>query len=128
MDKKKILIIDDEFYFCKLVKLNLELTGEFVVYVANNGKQGISLARKVKPDIILLDIIMPGMTGFEVLEKLKKDKKTMEITVAMLTAKEDEGSKISAARLYSEEYIVKTQEIGTLRAAINDILKRKGII
>lgn len=127
MRKKRLLIIDDEFYFCKLVKLNLELTGEFEVYIATNGKQGLSLAKKIKPDLILLDILMPVMNGFEVLEKLRKDKSTMEITVIMLTAKTDDESKIRAAKLYSEDYIVKTKEIGDLRASIDAVLKRRGI-
>jgi DNA-binding response OmpR family regulator len=75
MSKKRILIIDDEENFCKLVKMNLELDVDFTVETATEGKKGIELAKKFKPDIIILDIMMPKMSGFEVLEKIKKDPK-----------------------------------------------------
>ena len=65
MYKKRILIIDDEKDFCRLVKMNLELMGDFEVDIATNGKRGIFLAKKTKPDLVLLDILMPGMDGLK---------------------------------------------------------------
>lgn len=126
MYKKRILIIDDEKDFCRLVKMNLELTGDFEVDIATNGERGISLAKKTKPDLVLLDILMPGMDGFEVLERLKKDKDTMAIPVVMLTAKENEASKIKAMQLYDELYITKPIETADLKTKIEEVLK-KGI-
>ena len=73
---KNILIIDDEKDFCYFVKKNLELFAGYNVVTATSGTKGIRAAWKEKPDIILLDIMMPGIEGFEVLEKLKKNKKT----------------------------------------------------
>ena len=67
VSKKTILIVDDEEDFCHFVKLNLEQTGNFDVLTAFNGADGISMAQRYQPDLILLDIIMPNMTGTQVL-------------------------------------------------------------
>jgi two-component system, OmpR family, alkaline phosphatase synthesis response regulator PhoP len=127
MSKKKILIIDDETDFCKLVKRNLELIGDFEVAIAEDGKRGLASAKKLKPDLILLDIMMPHMDGFKVLEKLKTDMNTIAIPVIMLTAKGDEASKIKAAQLYDEEYITKPIDAPDLKTKIEEVLKRRGI-
>ncbi len=86
MVKKKIMIIDDEELFTKLVKLNLEKTGEYEVRVENKGSQGLALAREFKPDLILLDILMEDMEGSEVAAQLKNDMNTKDIPVVFLTA------------------------------------------
>lgn len=127
MEKKRILIIDDEDDFCKIVKMNLESVGDFEVDIATTGKKGIVKALKEKPHLILLDIMMPGMDGFQVLEKLKKDYNTMSIPVVMLTAKEDEESKLKATQLYDEAYITKPVEASVLKTKIEEVLKRIGI-
>ena len=77
MAKKKILLIDDEENLRKLIKMNLELTGAFEVATAAGGIEGIALAQKTVPDLILLDILMPGMDGIETLKRLRKDKDTL---------------------------------------------------
>jgi DNA-binding response OmpR family regulator len=107
------------------VKKNLELTDNFKVEIATRGKRGIKAAKKTKPDLILLDILMPGLDGFEVLEKLKKNQDTMTIPVVMLTAKGDETSRIKAMELYNEEYITKPIEASDLKTKIEKVLKRK---
>lgn len=127
MSKKKILIIDDEADFCKLVKRNLELIGDFEVVIAGDGKQGFNSAKKLKPDLILLDIMMPRMDGFKVLEKLKSDMSTIAVPVIMLTAKGDEASKVKASELYDEEYITKPIEAPELKTKIEEVLRRSGV-
>ena len=122
---KKILIIDDEPNFCMLLKMNLELLGGFEVSTATSGEEGIGTAKKAKPDLILLDILMPGMDGFKVLENLKKDKATTTIPVAMLTAKEDQASKDMALQLRADEFIIKPIETSDLKVKIEKILTRK---
>lgn len=84
--KKTILIIDDEEDFCHFVKLNLEETGKFEVLTAVNGADGISMANRYQPDLILLDIIMPTMTGTQVAESLRNDKATKDIPIIFVTA------------------------------------------
>jgi DNA-binding response OmpR family regulator len=125
MDKKSLLMIDDEVFLCKIVKRNLESTGDFNVDFATNGKEGIRLAKKTQPDLILLDLSMPGIDGFAVLKTLKEDEKTLAIPVVMLTALDDEDNKIKAAGLYDADYVTKPIEAQALIARIEEVLKSR---
>jgi CheY-like chemotaxis protein len=84
--KKRILLIDDEEDFCFFVKASLENAGEFDVMVSNRGDKGIELAKREKPDLILLDILMPEMSGDEVAEILLDNSATAKIPIIFLTA------------------------------------------
>lgn len=97
---KKILVVDDEAGFARLLKLNLEETGRFEVQTENKGSQALSTARSFKPDLILLDIIMPDIDGSEVANRLKNDPTTRDIPILFLTA------------------LVKNQEVETTSGAI----------
>lgn len=119
---RKILIIDDEKDFAFFIKANLELISNYKIIVAAKGKKGIRIALKQKPDLILLDIMMPGMDGFRVLERLKQNEKTMNIPVIMLTAKNDDESRIEASGLYCEDYIIKPVEINILKSKVQRAL------
>ncbi len=121
---KNILIIDDEKDFCYFVKKNLELFAGYNVVTATLGTKGIRAALKEKPNLILLDIMMPGIDGFEVLEKLKKNKKTLHIPVIMLTSKSEDESKMKAVGLYCDDYIVKPVEFEVLISKIDKVLSR----
>ena len=79
--KKKLLLIDDEEDFCFFVKLNLERTGKFEVLTTINGNEGIIMASRERPDLILLDIIMPEISGGKVAELLLESPKTSNIPV-----------------------------------------------
>jgi CheY-like chemotaxis protein len=91
MEKKKILIVDDEENFTKMVKLNLEETGEYTVKVENNSNNAFMAAKEFKPDLILLDIMMPGKDGGDVASELKSDGALKDIPVVFLTAIIKEG-------------------------------------
>jgi len=119
---EKILIVDDEEDFCYFVKKNLEAISNYEIITATKGKKGIQIARKEKPDLILLDIMMPGIDGFEVLKRLKGNEKTQNIPVIMLTAKDEDESKIKAIGSYCEDYIVKPVENIVLKAKIHKVL------
>lgn len=123
--KRKILIIDDEEDFCYFVKANLLLLGNYKVITATSGEKGLKASIKHKPDIILLDIMMPEIDGFEVLKKLKGEKKTIHIPIIMITAKNEDESKIKAAGLYCEDYIVKPVEMEILNSKIDNILSTR---
>jgi len=125
MGAKKILIIDDEVSFGRLVKLNLELIGNFAVSTAISGEKGIKLAKEVKPDLILLDILMPGIDGLETLKILKKDKDTGNIPVIMLTAKINEVTKSQVAESGANGYISKPIEAMDLKNKIEETFKKK---
>jgi len=120
--KKKILIIDDEKDFCYFIKANLELFPGYEVIIATSGEKGLRISSKEKPDLILLDVMMPKMDGLEVLGKLKQDMKTMDIPVLMLTAKNEDESKMDAADLYSVDYLIKPVETNTLKSKIDEVL------
>jgi CheY-like chemotaxis protein len=101
VEKKRILLIDDEKDLCFFLKTNLENTGEFDVLVSNRGDEGIELAQREKPDLILLDILMPGMSGDEVAEILLENPATAKIPIIFLTAmvtKEEIGDIMSKKR------------------------------
>ena len=85
-EKKKILLIDDEEDFCFFVKLNLEKTGRFEILTTTSGSGGVILASKERPDLILLDIIMPEMGGGQVAELMFENPKTRKIPVLFITA------------------------------------------
>jgi two-component system alkaline phosphatase synthesis response regulator PhoP len=84
--QKKILAVDDERHIVRLVQVNLERAG-YQVVSAFDGKEALKKVESEKPDLIVLDVMMPHMDGFEVLKRLKSDDKTKNIPVVMLTAK-----------------------------------------
>lgn len=126
MSKKiNILIIDDEKDFCYFIKRNLELTPNYRVITATAGGKGIWYAYWYRPEVILLDIVMPGVDGFAVLRKLKENKRTMPIPIIMLTAKNDDEYRMQAASLSDGDYIIKPVEIEFLKSKIENILAKQ---
>jgi CheY-like chemotaxis protein len=85
-EKKRVLVIDDEASFGRMVKLNLEKTGEFEVRVENKPTSAVAAAREFKPDVVLLDVIMPNMDGGDVANQIKRDRALKETPIIFLTA------------------------------------------
>jgi len=85
MNKKRILIVDDEENFTKILKINLEETGRYTVRTENKGSLALDAARQFKPDLILLDIFMPDMEGTEVAFGIKNDKETRDVPIVFVT-------------------------------------------
>jgi len=123
--KNKILLIDDEKDFCFFVKANLENTGKFEVLTATSGKEGIKLACDKKPDLILLDLIMPEMPGDEVAQKLRDKSETKKIPLIFLTAliTENEARTESMANIGGNNFIAKPVTTKELIANIKEMLK-----
>ena len=86
MTKKKILVVDDEQNMTRMLKRNLEATGRYDVRTENSGAVGVVAAREFQPDLILLDVMMPGMDGGEVAAKIKEDKRLANIPIIFLSA------------------------------------------
>ncbi|MCM8760798.1 MAG: response regulator [Candidatus Omnitrophica bacterium] len=122
---KKILVIDDEEDFAFFVKQNMELGGAYTVKVCASGKDGIVAALRYRPDLILLDVIMPDMSGFEVLKTLKGNRATASIPVIMLTAVEESETKRGKAGLAVEDYIVKPVAISELKSRVENAISRR---
>ena len=122
---KKILMIDDEKDFAMVTKSNLEAMGDYSVTVVTDGRSGLAAAAKERPDLILLDIIMPGMGGFDVLRELKSKSATTSIPVIMLTAIGSEEAKEKALSMFDEDYVVKPVLASDLAVRIKAVLSRK---
>jgi two-component system alkaline phosphatase synthesis response regulator PhoP len=127
MADRVVLVIDDEKEVCRIIKEGLERRGRFKIITAYNGQDGFHMAQRAQPDLVLLDIDMPWMNGFRVLELLKEDSKTYSIPVFMLTGHNDDDYKIAASRLYCEDYITKPMSLKELEAKIDVVLARCGI-
>lgn len=121
---KKILVVDDEEDLTYFLKANLELEEQYEVRTVTKASNAIKTTRKYKPDLIILDIIMPQIDGIEILKKLKESPKTLSIPVIMLSAKTDDATKIEAAGLYDEFYITKPVRIEELKAKIREVFQR----
>lgn len=121
MAKKRILVIDDEQSFTRLVKLSLEETGRYEVVEENRGSRGLSIAREFNPDLVLLDIAMPDMGGGEVAAQIKNDPDLKDIPIVFLTAviKKSEETVISGI-----PYIAKPVTLNKLIMCIEDNLSR----
>lgn len=123
MATKKILIVDDEEDFCHGLKHALEAKGDFQVLAAADGRSGIRLAESEKPDLILLDIVMPDMSGTEVEEALMESSRTRSIPVIFVTAIVSESElRDSNGYVGSRMFIAKPVVIGELVARINAML------
>lgn len=119
---KKILIIDDELEFCITLSDFLKSRGYESAFSVSPDA-GIEIAKKMRPDLILLDISMPGKDGIEVLNILKKHPQTISIPVIMVSALDDNDTMRKAAVSYNEGYIVKPFSYEHLITKIQDILK-----
>ena len=121
MSAKRILIVDDEAELLELVKMRLE-AHQYEVLTAASGTSGLECALKERPDLILLDVMMPGMDGNEVLRRLRHDERTRSIPVIMLTAKGDTRSILNAQSLWATDYFIKPFEASELLACIRKYL------
>jgi len=110
---KKILIIDDEPAFSEMLKLRLEANG-YQVETAPDGASGLEKAAQSQPGLILLDVVMPGLDGFETLRRLHRDPGTSRIPVVMLTARGEFKSITQAQQLGAADYLIKPPETNTL--------------
>jgi two-component system, OmpR family, alkaline phosphatase synthesis response regulator PhoP len=123
LNKQTILVVDDEQDLLDLIEYNLKKEG-FGVLTSDSGEKGIEVARRQKPDLILLDIMMPGMDGIEVCRLIKSDPATQAIPVVFLTARGDEKSEITGLDLGADDYLFKPISTSKLLSRIKAILRR----
>ena len=122
----KILAVDDERDILVLLKYNLEIEGYFVE-IANSGKEAIKIAEKIEPNLILLDIMMPGMDGIETCINLRKIEKLSSSSILFLTARSEEYSEVAAFDAGADDYIIKPIKPRALISRINSFYKKKFI-
>ena len=106
LEKNRILLVDDEPDFVQSLKVILEKKG-YAVITASDGREGLEKARHERPDLIILDVMLPKMNGYEVCQLLKFDEKFWEIPVVMLTARAQDQDKVTGKETGADGYITK---------------------
>ena len=123
MAKKTILVVDDEKDLLDLIEYNLKKEG-FQVLKAENGEQGIEVAKANKPDLVLLDIMMPKMDGLEAVEIMRKDEDLKRIPIIFLTARSDEKTEVEGLNKGGDDYITKPISTTKLISRIKAVMRR----
>ncbi len=122
MASERVLVIEDDPSIVAGLQLNLALEG-YEVVAAADGESGLRLAEQQPPDLVVLDIMLPGMNGLEVLRRLRQ--RDPEVPVLILTARGDEADKVLGLQLGADDYISKPFSLTELRARLNASLRRK---
>jgi len=123
MPKERILVVDDEEDILELVRFNLSKEG-YQAICAETGERAVEMARSEVPDLIVLDLMLPGMDGLEVTKFLKKDPETQHIPIVMLTAKGEESDVVTGLELGADDYVTKPFSPKILLARIKAVLRR----
>jgi DNA-binding response OmpR family regulator len=119
----KVLVIDDEAPIRLLCRVNLEAE-DMEVIEAEDGQQGLKLARAERPDVVLLDVMMPGMDGWEVLQRLLEDEATSDIPIVFLTARAELRDRARGLELGGVAYVTKPFNPVELAPLVRDLLER----
>ena len=119
---QKVLVVEDDINIAELLRLYLEKDG-FEVKIAHDGGEGLKLAESEQPDLVLLDIMLPVLDGWQVCRRLRKTTKT---PIIMLTAKGETEDKVSGLEMGADDYIVKPFEVKELLARVHAVLRRTG--
>ena len=125
MSRNRILIVDDEPAIREMVAVALELA-DFDVLEAENAQRGHEIIVDERPDLVLLDWMLPSVTGIELARRLKRDETTNEIPIIMLTAKSEEDNKIQGLEVGADDYITKPFSPRELVARLKAVLRRAG--
>ena len=124
MDRKTIFVVEDEADIAELLRHNLGREG-FMVGVAANGSDALHDISITPPDLVLLDLMLPGLDGLEICRALKKDPKTAAIPIIILTAKSDESDVVTGLELGADDYVTKPFAMKVLLARIRTVLRRR---
>ena len=124
MAKERILVVDDEEDILELVRYNLAREG-YQLFSASSGEKCLQKAALEKPDLIVLDLMLPGIDGLEVTKILKSDSKTLHIPIIMLTAKGEEADIVTGLELGADDYITKPFSPRILIARVRAVIRRK---
>src|SRR5688572_11760219 len=120
---ERILVVDDEPYIIALVAYHLARSG-YRVSTASTGTEALQAAREEQPALVVLDLMLPELSGFQVLERLRADRAFAEIPVLMLTARRDEPDRVQGLSLGADDYLVKPFSPQELVLRVRNILRR----
>lgn len=127
MAQEKVLVVDDEGHIVELISYNLSAAG-YKVVTANNGLDAVKIAKEEKPRLILLDLMIPGIDGFDVCKEIRANKELKNTSIIMLTAKGEELDKILGLELGADDYITKPFSVRELMARVKAVIRRVGTI
>ncbi|NLZ48656.1 MAG: response regulator transcription factor [Clostridiales bacterium] len=126
MAEEKILVVDDEDNIVELIKFNLENNG-YNVITAANGNEALKLAKLESPQLILLDLMLPGLDGYELCKEIRQDSNLCHTPIIMITAKSEEVDKILGLELGADDYITKPFSVREMLARVKAVLRRSSI-
>jgi two-component system alkaline phosphatase synthesis response regulator PhoP len=126
MSRGTVLVIDDEKDLIELVRYNLQNEG-FEVLAARDGESGVREALDRKPDLVLIDLMLPGIDGLEVCHRLRSDERTSRIPLIMLTAKSSEADRVVGLELGADDYVTKPFSPRELAARVKAVLRRASV-
>jgi len=118
---KKILVVDDEPAIARLVRMSLSMEG-FEVREAKDGEQALAMLAEWTPDLVVLDVMMPGMTGYDVCARLKKDSRALAVKVVFLTARGNSGDAQQGFAVGADDYMIKPFDPDELLAKVRGML------
>jgi CheY-like chemotaxis protein len=121
----KILVVEDEINTSELLRRYFEIVGYNVVN-AHTGKQALEMAQEHKPEVIILDIVLPDMDGYEVCKKLRAHEKTDHIPIVFLTTKDERSDRLEGLRLGADDYLSKPFDVEELRLRVHNIIANTG--
>jgi two-component system, OmpR family, alkaline phosphatase synthesis response regulator PhoP len=126
MANETVLVVDDEEDILELLRYSFSREG-YSVHCAASGEKALAIAREVLPDILVLDLMLPGMNGLDVARLLKKDPSTRSIPIVMLTAKGEEADIVTGLEMGADDYVTKPFSPRVLTARVRAVLRRRGV-
>ena len=121
---KRILIVDDEDHILELISFNLEK--EYKVITAGSGEEALERLNREKVDLMILDLMLPGMDGIQVCNKIRNQEELMHLPIIMLTAKSEDSDRILGLEVGADDYLPKPFNVRELQARIKAVLRRSG--
>ncbi|MFP4301125.1 MAG: response regulator [Spirochaetaceae bacterium] len=125
MAHEHVLVVDDETDILELIRYNLQKEG-YRVTTVKTGEEGLKLTRELEPDVLVLDLMLPGLDGLTVCNRLKREESTRSIPVIMLTAKAEDADIVTGLELGADDYVTKPFSPKVLTARIRAVLRRTG--
>ncbi|HEX9638092.1 MAG TPA: response regulator [Acidobacteriota bacterium] len=126
MEQKRILVVDDNSDIVRMVMMRLQQEG-YATRGATSGREALQLLERELPDLVLLDVVMPGLSGFEVCQQIKSDPRTHHLPVVMLSARDSTGDKVHGLDQGADEYVTKPVRLVELVARVRALLRLKGL-
>ena len=124
LTKKKILVVDDEKALVSLVTLHMQMAG-YEVFFANDGWSAIDICKRDKPDLVILDLMLPKLNGWEVCRRIREDDSIKDIAVLMLSARSEVDDKVRGFNVGADDYVTKPFSPKELVARVKRILDRR---